>query len=63
MIFLDEKSNTTVIKGGKTVILNELLNIVALIIEKGNVKKESLRKMLNDDGFWDNIECDEDEEE
>ena len=63
MIIIDEKSNTTVIKGGKTVILNELLNIVALITEKGNVKKESLRKILNDDGFWDSIECDEDEEE
>ncbi len=34
MIIIDIKSNTTVIKGKETDILNELLNIVALIVKK-----------------------------
>lgn len=63
MIFMDLKSNTVVLKGGSRTILNELSSIVVLIIEKGNIKKETVRKMISDDKFWDSIECDEDEEE
>lgn len=64
MIVIDKKRNTATINGENlTVILDELLSIIALIVKSGNIKKDDLRKILISDKFWDSIECDEDEEE
>lgn len=64
MIFVDLKSKTIVTKGRLDRVMSEALNAIMKIGEDGGKKvKEDLRKILISDKFWDNIECDEDEEE
>ena len=64
MIFVDLKSKTIVTKGRLDYVMNEALNAIMKIAEDGGKSaKDDLRKILISDKFWDNIECDEDEEE
>ena len=64
MIFVDLKSKTIVTKGRLDRVMNEALNAIMKIGEDGGKKiKEDLRKILISDKFWDNIECEEDEED
>ena len=64
MIFADTKSNTVTVRGKSPDVMNEALNAIIKIAEDGGKKiKEDLRKILISDKFWDNIECDEDDED
>lgn len=64
MIFVDLKSKTVITKGRLDRVMDEALNAITKIAEDGGKSaKEDLREILMSDKFWDNIECDEDEEE
>lgn len=63
MIFADTKSNTVTVQGEGSDIFRELLSVITFIIKNSNATKEELRELINDDGFWNSIECDEDEKE
>ncbi|MCZ6116916.1 hypothetical protein [Campylobacter ureolyticus] len=64
MIFVDLKSKTVITKGRLDRVMDEALNAIMKIAEDGGKSaKEDLREILMSDKFWDNIECDEDEEE
>jgi hypothetical protein len=64
MIFVDLKSKTIVFEGRYDYVLEEVLSALKKIAKDwGEDMQKELREDLSSDKFWDNIECDEDEEE